>query len=370
LPGTSWASASLFFHVLILWIKISLIGDGGVGKTALRYLQYLSLATGRAFTGEHVFQRCRVLVVCLEDDRDEVRRRIRAAMLHYDISAEELKGWLFLWTPSKGDKLMEEGPDGELMPGRLASQLPEVVTQYQIDVVGIDPFIKAHAVDENSNTKIDQVCALLAEIASDHNCAIDILHHTRKGALEPGNADTGRGASAVKDAARLVRTLMRMAPYEAELFNLKPEQSAQLVRLDNAKTNLTAPAPQAKWFRLVGVELGNGTNLYPHGDEVQTVKPWTPPDLFKGLSSIILNTILTEIDRGLDGGELYSDHGKATDRAAWRVVTKHTGRTEAEAKQIIRVWIRNSVLYRDTYYDEDERKNRQGLRVRDANRPT
>jgi hypothetical protein len=45
--------------------------------------QLLSLATGRPLTGEHVFQRCRVLIVSLEDDADELRRRVLAAMLHH-----------------------------------------------------------------------------------------------------------------------------------------------------------------------------------------------------------------------------------------------------------------------------------------------
>jgi RecA-family ATPase len=47
----------------------SLIADGGVGKTALRYAQLMSCAIGRSLTGEHVFQRCRVLIVSLEKRR-------------------------------------------------------------------------------------------------------------------------------------------------------------------------------------------------------------------------------------------------------------------------------------------------------------
>ena len=49
-----------------------MVAPGGVGKTALRLAQLLSLAVGRSLTGEYVFKRCRVLIVSLEDDRDEV----------------------------------------------------------------------------------------------------------------------------------------------------------------------------------------------------------------------------------------------------------------------------------------------------------
>jgi hypothetical protein len=83
IPPRGWLLANRFCRRFLS----ALLGDGGTGKTALRYAQYLSLATGKSLTGEHVFQRCRVLIVCLEDDRDEVRRRILAAMLRYGITA-------------------------------------------------------------------------------------------------------------------------------------------------------------------------------------------------------------------------------------------------------------------------------------------
>src|SRR5215216_3147130 len=63
-PPRGWLLGNIFCRGFLS----SLLGDGAVGKTALRYAQYLSLATGRALTGEHVFQRCRVLIVSLEDD--------------------------------------------------------------------------------------------------------------------------------------------------------------------------------------------------------------------------------------------------------------------------------------------------------------
>jgi hypothetical protein len=54
--------------------------------------------------------------------------------------------------------------------------------------------------------------------------------------------------------------------------------------MDSGKVNL-APARAAKWFKLVGVRLNNGTNLYPNGDEVQTIEPWTPPETWAGMDN-------------------------------------------------------------------------------------
>jgi hypothetical protein len=78
-PPRGWLLGSVFCRQFVS----SLLGDGGVGKTALRYAQLISLAIGRSLTGEHVFQRCRVLIVSLEDGVDELRRRIKAVLIHH-----------------------------------------------------------------------------------------------------------------------------------------------------------------------------------------------------------------------------------------------------------------------------------------------
>jgi len=84
-PPRGWLLGNIFARRFMS----SLLADGGVGKTALRYAQLLSCAIGRSLTGEHVFQRCRVLIISLEDDVDELRRRILALMLHYKIGRSD-----------------------------------------------------------------------------------------------------------------------------------------------------------------------------------------------------------------------------------------------------------------------------------------
>jgi hypothetical protein len=87
-PPRAWLLGNIFCRKFLS----SLFGDGGVGKTALRYAQYLSLATGRSLTGEHVFQRCRVLIISFEDDLDELRRRILAVRIHFKVTLRGSEG--------------------------------------------------------------------------------------------------------------------------------------------------------------------------------------------------------------------------------------------------------------------------------------
>jgi RecA-family ATPase len=67
-----------------------LISAGAGGKTTVRILQALSLASGRELSGEHVFVRGRVMIICLEDNMKELRRRVRAAMLHHKVTPARL----------------------------------------------------------------------------------------------------------------------------------------------------------------------------------------------------------------------------------------------------------------------------------------
>jgi AAA domain len=365
IPPRGWLLGTIFCRKFLS----SLIADGGVGKTALRIAQLISLALGRSLTGEHVFLRCHVLIVSLEDDRDELRRRVHAVMLKYGITPEDIKGWLFLVAP-KGLKLAEM-LDGSPQGSELEHLIRGEISSRKLDIVSLDPFIKSHGLDENSNGAIDYVCGLLASIASDLNCAIDFPHHTNKGIATPGDANKGRGASSMKDAARLVHTLTPMTEDEAKPFALSEADRRFLIRMDSGKVNIAPPSTKATWFKLVGVPLGNGNDLYKAGDHVQTVEPWHPPDTWVDLDSPLLNRILDQIDRGMDDGQRYSGAASATGRAAWKVVQDLApDKTERQCRDVIAAWVKSGTLFAEEYEDPVQRRPRSGLRVNPIQRPS
>ena len=342
-----------------------LLAQGAGGKTALRIAQALALATGRQITGEHVFLRCRVLIVSLEDNLDELRRRVRAARLHHGISAEDLKGWFFLWAPA-GSKVAEQREGSRaVVPGELERLLRTEIIERQIDLVMIDPLVKAHGCEENDNTAIDAVAIILARLAADLNCAVDTLHHERKGAADAGDSNRGRGASSFRDAARLLYTVTGMTDAEREQFGLTEAERRSLIRLDSAKVNISPPSIEARWFRIVGVPLGNGTELYPRGDEVPTVEPWVQPDLWREITATVANDILDQIERGPSDGRRYSPAKQTPDdRAAWRVVQERCPTlSEKQCKAVIVQWTKAGMLESRDYLDPLLRKSRAGLFV-------
>ncbi len=366
-PPRGWLLGNSFCREFLS----SLLGNGGVGKTALRILQALALATGRNLTGEHIFERVRVLLVSLEDGAKELRRRILAARLHYDIPLADLDGWLFLAAPG-GDagKLMIAGKHGHAMVGELAGYLEAEIITHSIGLLMIDPFVKTHGIPENDNTGMDSVAQLLTDLAIRFNIAIDVPHHISKGQAEPGNADRGRGASSVVAAGRLIYTATTMQPEEAANFGIGDELRKDYFRIDSAKVNITRGSKPASWFHLIGIAIGNPSALYPSGDEVHTIEPWKPPDVWKDVSYELINKILNAIAAGLGDGNFYTVSSKPTERDAWRVVQRFApDKTEGQCRQVINAWVRNGVLLKFTYDHPQRRKPATGLKVDDAKRP-
>jgi hypothetical protein len=135
------------------------------------------------------------------------------------------------------------------------------------------------------------------------------------------------------------------------------------VRLDDAKQNY-AGIGEAVWYEKIPYDLDNG-------ETVPAAVPWKAPDVWEGVSTSIANAILDEIDAGIDGGKrFYSDSPRATDRAVTDVVLRYlTAFNRAQARGIIKTWLKTGLLYRENYDDEVERKQRVGLRVNPLKRP-
>jgi len=72
----------------------------------------------------------------------------------------------------------------------------------------------------------------------------------------------------------------------------------------------------------------------------------------------------------MPGGRRYSGKPQATDRAAWKVVQRHSSnKTEAQCREIIKDWIKAGVLFETKYHDPNARKDEWGLFVDRNKRP-
>lgn len=160
-----------------------------------------------------------------------------------------------------------------------------------------------------------------------------------------------------------------MSEAEAEQFGIDPDERKSYVRLDRAKANIVR-AIKATWYHLVSVSLGNATELYPEGDEVQALEAWTPPDAWLDLDAERINRILDKIDAGMSDGNRYSSAPSAKKRAAWKVIIDEVpDKAEAQAREVIKGWLKTGLLINREYENPTDRKQADGLFVDPLKRP-
>ena len=329
---------------LVLGFVSVLVAPGGVGKTTLGLTRGLAVASGRELLGVRVWVSGNVLFCGLEDPDEETERRMAAILLHHGLDRETLDGRVFKITPDDQDLVIAElSRDGMTIAYPHRDALVALARENEIKLIVVDPFVNCHGLEENSNPHMNAVVRAWRQVAREAMCSIDLVHHTRKGA-EAGDPEGARGAKAVIDAARVASTMTTMTSDEAKTWGISDTARRFHVRLDDAKRNM-APPDRARWFQLVGVDLGNGTPLYPNGDNVQVIVPWDPPTIFGDATGAALNDILDLIAEGLDGTPYAPDRrGRNNRRWVGGVLVDRLGMTEDQALRAVAAWVRNGVL--------------------------
>lgn len=366
IPPREW----LYGTRLIRRFVSILVAPGGTGKSAYALAVAMALTSGRAFLGETVHHRVNSWVMNLEDPLDEMDRRVAALMIRHGIKRTDLDGRLFLHSGRDRRvmmaKLSDDGYD-ILYPDKDA--IIEAAQSAEIGHIVVDPFVKSHGLEENSNPHMDAAVTAWAEVAQATGAAIDLVHHTRKGA--PADIEAARGGKALTDGARVGQVMSAMSIEEAHELGIKEGERWHYVRLDDAKVNMAPRADKARWFRLEMVDLGNRTTLYPSGDKVAALAPWEPPSVFKDLTPADCNAVLDRIAAGFAPGILYrpDQRGGASPRWVGNVLLEYD-LTEAQVKQIIKLWLKSGLLMETEYRDTAEGKMRPGVLVDDSKRPS
>jgi hypothetical protein len=345
---------------------------GGTGKTSLLTSMIVSCATGRDLLGAAPLKPLRVAFLGLEESMDEMQRRFAAAVMHHDIDPDSLADRIH-YLDGKQHAFSAAALDqaGQVALSPDMDRLVFSLIQAKADVLFADPLALAHQVPENDNGAMAQVMGYFSLLGQTCNCAVLLVHHTRKGAVA-GDPDSIRGAGALVNHARIALGLAPMTEDEAQVFNLTPEERRRLVRLDDLKMNYAAKVSDARWIKLESVKLGNATDEYPYGDSVQVATVWEAPEAMDGLTYDIANQILDEIEAGKDG-ERYSIQRNAK-LPAWQLVkdymTMHgIEKSDGWCRKLIGTWLKNLVLVEQEYQSEAQRKTRKGLFVNNSNRP-
>ena len=104
------------------------------------------MVTGKPLLGEEVpKQPLRVLLICLEDNRNAMDKRIAAAMKKYKLTPQDIGGRLFVKAKGEIKFRIAKQVRGSAQPNtELIEQTIKFLCDNRIDVFSIDPFIKTH----------------------------------------------------------------------------------------------------------------------------------------------------------------------------------------------------------------------------------
>lgn len=245
------------------------IAPGGVGKSMYTMLEAISVATGRPLTGVKPARSGAVLIYNTEDPVDEIERRVLAIAEHYEIPRSELENVYYssgvesplrFVVQANGANVVTE--DGE--------KLREIIEDNEIVLTVIDPFVRSHGVEENSNAAIDMVIQQLSALAYKTSSSVSVVHHTKKngGKGYSGDMDSARGASSLSSASRIVTTISALDE------DSESPQTSAVIKVQLAKGNMVEGGTKYRTFEKKTVTLGNGDKVGVL-EKVGTTKPRT-----------------------------------------------------------------------------------------------
>lgn len=252
------------------------VAPSGVGKSSLEIVEALAMTSGKPLLGVEPKGQFRVWLWNGEDPRDELDRRIAAAMLHYGLSSDDIGDRLFVDSGRDTEILLaSDTREGAKISVPVAQAVLHQIQENRIDVLQIDPFVSSHRVSENDNGAIDAVTKQWAKIADVGNCSVELVHHVRKLNGQEITVEDSRGASALLATSRSARAISRMTRKEGLKLGLEAAHK-RLFRFGDGKNNLALPADdKTRWFELVNRSLGNGpgdaANAFLNGDQVGVV---------------------------------------------------------------------------------------------------
>jgi len=204
LPGLQAATVGLLF------------GGGGGGKSFLTLHIAAAVASGQRLFDAWDVGQGPVVVVQMEDDADEVHRRI-AAINRFD-NYPDRDIYLYA-TPAPKPRLLTSAGRGDITGNRQAIHaLIETVQSVHARLLIIDPLIRTHALEENANSEMIHLMDLWDGLARATGAAVLLVHHSTKAGRSGSTGDNSlaRGAGVLTDEARWVAELGPLTDKEAQ----------------------------------------------------------------------------------------------------------------------------------------------------------
>ena len=327
-----------------------------VGKSFLMITEALAMVTGRNLLGVDVDSPKRVWIWG-EDFAHSTYTRLHGLYLQYNIDGRPLSERLFIDSFRDNPMNLIQSVKGQIeVNTKQVETLAKWVRMQGIDVIVIDTLVHVHTANENDNGQMHTVCEALKLLAYKGNCAVEIIHHNRKGIGSEPNLDSGRGAGAIAAMVRSARVLTAMT--EDEGVKAGVDNYDDYFRANSTKATFTAGSSYSEWFRFSNHDLDNGYN-------VGALTKWKWPDAFDGLDQEVMDRFL----EALRAAPMKA-HYQARDWAG-NTLGEYMGLDmsdpfhKSQVKRILKEWLKNGVIC-ETKIKDDNRLLKPHYTVNEA----
>jgi len=320
------------------------VAPGAASKSTLVHTEFLAMASGRDLLGVEVSKPLKVWYINLEEEYDELERRTHAALIHHSIDPSEIEGRFYM--SGSECELITAGVDlggGVVVHRPVIDAMKAHIIEMGYDAIAVDPFAQSHNVPE-TNEAYKQVAMEWRKIAQDCNCAIELVHHTRKGNGQELSSQDGRGGGALLNHARDGRVINKASDEKKRDMGIDPSKDrATYFTLTSDKPNYST-GQYARWHRTVGVKIGNG-------DEVATVERWNKPDAFDGITT----DDVFKVQKAISSLDQPRKDAQANDWVGYTIADvldiEMDTAGKARVKQLIKTWTANKVLVEEHLED-------------------
>jgi hypothetical protein len=246
------------------WLELGVAGvlaaAGHVGKSFLMLLLSIAIATGRPFFGMKITDPGAVLLICAEDRRVVLHRRLRRIVQLMregeefgEREDELLRERLFIHCRVGEDNLLTRVVDGQLIRTGMVDRIAALAEQIPaLKLIGLDPVSRFHGGVENDNQHATRFVEVLESLREKIGAAIIAPHHVNKESLRVGTEQLSiaslRGAVGLPDAARWVAIMATLRRDAAEEYGIEPDDARYYVRLELPK-NSDAPPWPGMWLK-------------------------------------------------------------------------------------------------------------------------
>ena len=230
-------------------------GEGGVGKTILALHLAVATALGRDWL-QALPEPGRVLVVCCEDDGDELHRRLDRIIEHCNASFEELSRSMHLLSLAGQDAVLAApNKSGLIAPTDMCKRLDKTACDLQPRLIVIDNSADVFAGSENDRAQVRQFVTLLRGMAIRANAGLLLTSHPSLTGISSG---TGLSGSTAWNASVRSRLYFKRAVTEKDE---EPDPDLRVLEVMKANYGPVGETVTVRWKDGLFLPVAGVSNL-------------------------------------------------------------------------------------------------------------